>query len=87
MNADIKGALNQINKRDEALACFINNMGDNIKDSNKTIRRVQTTSIIALIIIFSVITISYFFSDYGTTNSNYNENKNITETIGGENNE
>ena len=77
--------LNQIEKRDKALESMINNINISIETFNITLRRQLMVCLITMVVIMSIFFIGYFFSNYdkNTTNSNYNENKNISETIGG----
>ena len=77
--------LNQIEKRDKALESMINNINISIETFNATLRRQLIACLITMSVIMSIFFVGYFFSDYdkSTTNSNYNENKNVTETIGG----
>ena len=77
--------LNQIEKRDKALESMINNINISIETFNITLRRQLMVCLITMAVIMSIFFIGYFFSNYdkNTTNSNYNENKNISETIGG----
>lgn len=77
--------LNQIEKRDKALESMINNINISIETFNITLRRQLMVCLTTMAVIMSIFFIGYFFSDYdkSTTNSNCNENKNISETIGG----
>jgi hypothetical protein len=75
--------LNQIEKRDKALESMINNINISIETFNITLRRQLMVCLITMAVIMSIFFIGYFFSDYDKTTSNYNENKNINESIGG----
>ena len=75
--------LTQIEKRDKALESMINNINISIETFNITLRRQLMVCLITMAVIMSIFFIGYFFSNYDRTTSNYNENKNVNENIGG----
>ena len=77
--------LQQIEKRDVAMEELIKVSYKMSENFNKTLRIAVISFLLAIFGILTVISCSYFFSDYDktTTNSNYNENKNVNENIGG----
>ena len=55
---------------------------NSIETFNRTIRRQLIVVSVSMVVILSVFFCGYFFSSYDSSKStsNYNENKNITET-------